>query len=924
MNTPISLFRKSFFYSIMAIAILNIITQAYPLTFGVLNSDDHRNIFIWGQQNLYTLLLTFTFVMVSPWLILMFFGEWFNTRSLDRKSLFKMVWHEYIKWLLPIILGLVLVSLSTQYFLYSTMSRKNIPETLFLVSLSIYLVLVVSGNTNILLKTLKFGAPIFIFSAIFYDFGVNGYKPGKWLTYLIWSVFLIYYYKVIVNYDGDIDLNVPGCADDENKAISALWIFNKEFISKNIKLYKTNNPLVKFLDQFKLIVSQTKVIYLQLILIFATIVFFFAISYSFTGEFHTIFDKSYYGYERYNFFERFIFIFSAILMLFSFINPRYLISSREEFLLTRPISKSKIYIYNFFTQGLFFVLIFIFFLLLAKISDKENLLGNFNLLPLIFTFVWLFISGELGVILICGLFSFDFTMELLGSSLYSELYSSFLLNLHTASYFSFSLWLSAIFFRLWDYYWFNNKEIGCFKGFSATFKEFAKIYLPAGTLMFAVLVLTTILNPLTKFINTIPGEKYSFDNSERDVIKAIFFKENKEDEDSFYIGKFNSDLVPILKKLLHKPFDKPIYLEMAKFNLEVAYRRASKTYRTYFYKRAVLTNQWWSIANFPEKADYWMNLSSELKDTGPYLYNLSLAYLLNDEFPQALETAKKASELSPTPEYFNNLGMLYEHEFLYSKAIASYEKAFKASGNKSGEYLRRIGSIYWNNRLYDKAIDYYAQTVISDEKMTFPQKPYYYYGLCSKLSTLKKDTNNLNLLRDLELALFYCNDKKINKKLFNSPISRYKIGQFLDDETGLYFYISQYIDYNDFTSQGYSYSRSLNGGKWYQKHGNNQKAKKLYMERNFNDELALISINENKLDEAQNYINKSLQVVNYSKSEGIQDIKNSIYKYRTFLAMLKLNKEKNPVDIAQKLLIIAPDTNEAWKEIGKIFTNNRH
>ncbi|MBT6516593.1 MAG: tetratricopeptide repeat protein, partial [Candidatus Marinimicrobia bacterium] len=84
-------------------------------------------------------------------------------------------------------------------------------------------------------------------------------------------------------------------------------------------------------------------------------------------------------------------------------------------------------------------------------------------------------------------------------------------------------------------------------------------------------------------------------------------------------------------------------------------------------------------------------------------YNLGIAYNNQGNYTKAIESYKKAIELKPDYALaYNNLGIAYNNQGNYTKAIESYKKAIELKPDYALAYNNRA-IIYYSKEEYDKA-----------------------------------------------------------------------------------------------------------------------------------------------------------------------------------------------------------------------------
>ena len=869
MNT---LFRKTF---ISFLSMAGIVSVAFWASLILINifiyKDSVENYFntysIVG--GIYTILIPVMLVALLPWLMLSFFGEWLYTRSLDRKNLFKIFFKEYLIWWGGI--SVILISLTF-------LSGMTLDFIFFFITLNLYFALILAGNYKVLYPIILYGIPVFLFSAMFDSWKIGTFDAGHILSWIFWLGYILVTYLKTRNYNDDLDLSVAGKADDENKALSKIWFISKELGVSNPEIAKTKTPFAQFLSDFRILTVDTIKAYTHTLFIFLCIILYFAIQrvskITFTEkDVNLLLDQNIY---------LIICILVLIQFIFTFLNPKYLLLNKEEFLLTRPISRGKIYLYNYFTQGLFLGLILSGSYILLNFLPVygqffSTVAGGLNWGAIILSCLWAYIAGEAGIIMLILLLVSDFSRG-------TSFFTSWILNLNTTGIIGLSIFLGAIFFRCWDYRCFIKKEIGAFRGFIPAIKELTRTYALPVIVLAGIICTTAYINPFTKVMTSITSYIYT-----APILSAVYvnfeikdndywFNKDFRTYDDYYAAVFSS-----IKSLQKNPYDNKAFLILAQTDLySLPWYFKTKYYaKDYNYSGMIENNKW--MKNDIERGKYWLSICGNLASMPDYIYLQGLVYASEDNYDMAIKSLKKAISIKKKKEYLDALAIIYEHVLMPSKAIEIYKQANKVTVASS--YFKMTGDIYWNNREYSEALDYYAQA------QDFPTNSYYECGTCKKIMELAKDEK---LKR---LGMF-----DLNKK-FNNLTTDWALCKGYIDKVMLK------------TSAGIDRRLDRNFAKWYLDNKKYDTAA-FYLNRaeKYGD-LALLYIGTGDKLKASEAINNALH---QQKNNHYFSINNSKYDYKAYLAQTIL---KPDIENAGKALIIAPDSDQILSELEKIFKN---
>lgn len=869
MNKPTDFFNRTFKYSFFIILSFGFLFRIIPFSIALLKSSNELDIYLWLSDTLYGLLSLSLFALIIPWISLSFYGEYFYTRSLNRKDIFNLFRNQHIKFLS--VLSILLLSSVWIYnkLVNSYLDSISFNTSLFFVTITIFISLIIAGNTNTLKKIIKYSLPILLIYPFLSSNYVNGIDIKKVIFTAMWLIYLFFVYKVVSKYDSDIDLNVAGKVDDENKSLANMWIFNKEFNYKNKQL---KNP--SFFSSFKLLVANTSNIYLQLFLIINVVMIYFSLKDLYVSYTDPVTNINSRISENISTLSLVSLVFIGIYLT---INPKYIVLQVEEFLSTRAVSKSKIYISNFLFQGLFILGL----VLLDLIFPSIDFISGLNVLSLALTLLWLYISGEMGILLLIALFINDFTFMILKSDLMPNTSISLLINILSPNINGLIVWLAAISFRLLDYLWFINKEIGFVKDYKKFIFSISKLYIPSFLLSLSLVIFAAYNNPYTKFINSMSASSEDrWDTIGSESVFALFKKNRNEVEKSIY--SFIEDPYDLTKAL---NFSKEYYINQF-YYMGVSYGpyRMDPSYMSY-----------------KNNISYILKLAEPLKDTPEYNYQQSIISKYENNYSKAYDFSIKSLKDKNNVTYLYNLANIYEHEFKNKESIEVLKKINDLRTNSRYQPLREIGNIYWNNNNFDKAIEYYAESSLI-EHHSFVRRNYYYLGLMDKLYKINENPK-------------YNSNPEI-RDFFNSYLNS------LNNE--------KEINVGSINNLGGNMLLDL--AKKAENRGDLKKAEQIllktsssYSQQNL-AYLALIQAQIGKNKEAEESINRFFRYSNFNKNFIIKKtiFKDRVYYFSNiFKASLILNKDNNKtLDLAKAFIITSSDTQKAWDELKLIVKPN--
>lgn len=767
MQKSISLFRKTFAISVFFTMLLTLFFQSLIFSFDIVfssknhllvNNSYSKLVFSWLVKTLNEASILSMFMLFLPWLMLSFFSEFFYTRSLQRKELLKNLLTEYLKWFLPLnALIFILKIINTQFF---HNNEIYFIDNIFISSLSFYLCLIVAGNTKTFIKSLKYGLPVFIFSAVFsnlpiFTFSIafgNLFEAGQKISFLLWFIYVFYVYKFTFNYNDDIELVTAGKADDENLAMSKLKVFTKEFYTKEIKLVKYKSYLAKKLNIFKFISKPIFSFYTNYLFIILLIALYFTIKISVLYFINSNGSLIYQDQLPITL----MFIVSISLILLS---PKFILLPKEELIFTRSISKKEIYWNSFLAQGISIsvLLIMTFFISILGLFEVE-----FNNFSLIMITLWLYISGELGLVFLLTLIMLFFSSLVLNLDSNSYLYLlSFLISLENMGLFSIGIWSLALIIRFLDYKWFCNKEIGLFKGFANTIKNLVKLYIPSLAIIVIMLPAIFHFNPLIQFLTLPRIDFYDYYFTNGTIFEAIFYNSKKIKTEDFYAYRIedNYSNTNSFRKLIKNPYSEIEYLKISTNYLKNLFSNDVLTYRKLGIKKMDKTEFLATI----QKVEYLNNLAKNLKETPEYFYNQTLYYYVQGKYDLA-ESFLIKSNISDKIKYHFILASIFEKNNQTDKALDNYKKVLNYSINnsKTNFYLtrrflvRKIGNVCLKLKKYDEALNYF---VYEDKKgfitgySFFNVSDYKLPDLRKKLEKLKKERTNKKLLKNINSYL---------------------------------------------------------------------------------------------------------------------------------------------------------------------------
>ena len=789
-----------------------------------------------------------------------------------------------------------------------------------------FISLIIAGNSKLLKKILLYGLPVFISTPFILSESIKIANFEISIFWIVWLVYMTWVYRTVAFYNDDIDLNVPGKADDENKALSNMWIFSKEF-----SLTSNSPDKNKLFPQFRLLTAYTSNIYIQLFLLLGSLFLFFSLKstllmrYGLDPDYSTITVLS----------------FSFFLMM-TFSNPKYILLQGEEFLYTRALSRGKIYLSNYLYQGIFVLLV----ALITFIMPNNPIIFNFNLLNIFLTCLWIFLGGELSIILLLFLSISDISFTSLRASDNTYLTTSLFVNILSPTINSVILWLSVIVFRVFDYLWFTHKEIGFIKEWKQLAKGLSLLYIPTFILCLSATMFTTYNHPFTTFLNQMyhnskpalyDWTRYQdWSNINTEVLSALFTTYNNENqyiktktitktilgyfEDSNRQDEYKSrySQTNTIMNILKEPDNDKLYLELSKeFIDEISDH--------YIYLGSLYSYSSDEVSLLIDKSEYLLNKVQLLKDTTEYNYQKSILEKVKGNTSEAIIYAQKSVKNNDDNLYLYNLAELYNQELKNNESIKIYEKIY-ASHDPKFKVLKRIGEIYWNDNQYTKAIDYYARST-AFEGSVFQRKNYSYLGLCDQLKAIEsKDYYAINpyLAGDLQRFATLCPQIIKNVEILKKSVN-FLNRRVMDNE-----------EFRNFEALDIDYA------KMYEDQGDLVKAEK-ELKSNYSPSkdrgyLALIQIKLGKKDQARFTINEYLRELKslYHPFSNHYFRNHSKYKPNIYKAILLLDYNYvidvpentnisdipsnykyswTKLDTAKNMILSSGDTEKAWLDL---------
>ncbi|MBC7473410.1 MAG: tetratricopeptide repeat protein [Candidatus Sericytochromatia bacterium] len=899
MEKTISLFRKSFLQITVFVGLITLLFKLIPIAIGTLLTNQLPDASLIIHDTIYSLIMALLFAQVLPLMITLFYGEWLYTRSFNPHQIFRLVWGEFLKWF-----GLSSLILISTVYIFKNNNTIDLFTILLSISIELYLALILAGNNKTSTKILKTSIPvIFLVTCISYLSFRFTHDSRSYTGLGVWAVYLALCYLMVSKYNGDVEINVPGSLDDEMKSISGRWLLNKEFNYKKTEL-KKQSGVFKLISQFRLLTRQSSNLYTQMLAVFLVIISFFV--------FIDVFEQNVSNAdENINFLlSSMAIIFSSLLIVFyapliTIINPKYILLSKEEFLLSRAVSRIKIYFSNFLNQFIFISAICVIAYIVGRSGSYINVITNrgvaqtnyfelANHLAFIGLGLWLFIAGEVGLLVFIILLIIETTLPMFSNLGFQSLTYSFLFNLNTSGIFSFSLWATAIFFRLWDYNNFRNKEMGFSKSFKNILKELNKSYSIPILIMLAVTFVTAFTNPFTFFLNTFVGTndtKYLSNN----ILSSIFFKTDSPINSA--INNFK----------LH-PYDKNNMLKMAEVSLfdERYYSKGDDyiakinyfDYDTHYIDHETINT-----------SEYWLNKYDNVDNNPDVHYIKSVIDVKEYKYSEAIKELESIKGLKKK-KYLMQLAYLYENEVYYKKAINIYNQLGQLYPDKKDYSLYKIGDIYWINGLYKQGLEaYYQASLINKSEM--PIRDYYSYGLCDQIKKIAKESNNYDIRLSIQRPLNLCNNNDQDIKYTNYEIDKININAYNHkyyntDMRQLYVYEkgNYYVNSNKLDKAIDYYKRIIKENRSTKPYG----------------DLALVYLKKGDKQNAIKTVESGLEIKVNNEFYSKIILKKNV-DYKLYLADFKLNKDNTDLSIAKKLLLTAPDTNQVWNELNITFSS---
>ncbi|PIQ24362.1 hypothetical protein COW36_24225 [bacterium (Candidatus Blackallbacteria) CG17_big_fil_post_rev_8_21_14_2_50_48_46] len=703
------MFRQSFRKSLLLAFVLLLLLSSFSLIQGLLevpNQWGYRSfdLFRWGfaffSQSIRVALLTLSLPLLS----LTLYGEWLQTRSLQRMELLALLRREYLRWWAGISLVLLGLTYWSQSLRYDSGRELSWESTLLVIGMSLILALLMCVSPAQLLSLSLPAALLLLWLIYFSDWQAWGLPLGRVLAWGGGFGFLFLLYRQIFQYQGDLFIDASLDLGQSSETLTRLLAPRAGSGS-----FATARGWRGRLQQFVLFTQPARQTYLQLLfvgglgLLVLTLIFLrnpaFVTATGIDTLYLTILQGGCVGM-------------GAMILL---IPPRMLGQKYWEFWASRPQNAFGQYLGGWALQGG----------LLLGLAGFALILGGFQ--PEIWQYlqlgawcevaVFFLLGGE--VLLWGGIFLFGLSITLAPA-----LFVAFLAVLHTPAWPAWLLWGMALLVRLYDLYRFRQ-------GFWEPLKAPLQIALRAGRhyalpgILFCGLAYGGIqAEPLPRLISQSEGafHRSAFDRwlLSSDIIKFIYLKDTKsEDWGDPWEERRRLNSTVGLQRLLVSPWDADAALLMAESALETGLKSSWPGSRRYAQDEDARQE----VLYYSDLARFWLKAGEQGLAMNQVRIQAKLAQL--ESQPQAaLKALQEVVKQAPQPEDLLQMAELQQNLLQYRQALATLQDLALRFPAQAGEAWFRSGNVAQEAGLSAEALAYYqrsAQIQFQADQKSLPE-----------------------------------------------------------------------------------------------------------------------------------------------------------------------------------------------------------
>ena len=728
----LSLFRRSFAQSIGLLFLALLVFQGLGLGLEVLINLNNEGFSLLGQipwrEELWQgFLYGGLMAILLPWFLLAGFSEWFQTRSLKRKELTTLLWREYFYWWSGLSLLLIIMAAFAEVFPENVHSLSWI-TALSMMGFSLYFALLLSGDEQVIWRQLL-PLPLFIlwiwgkhesimqaetFQALFQNtWIIKVFMAPVGITLgslcLIWAAYQ--------TWRGQHHSHAPNTSNFtfEN-------FFFKTFSSKKpIALKPFRHSWQKAWSQYRLLSGETHAIFMVLSLACGLILFSLIMSHYLPA----IMMRQWQLYQVSD-----LLLTCLILTVLLTSIPNYVIwGGRSELLFTRAINKSKVYLFNLFSQSIISSIPLMIILGLLLAGGEHIQFMNVALLAL-----FMLLAGPLTLVVLIVPMIVGQTWMPFGS----------LITQLTASHWSaYLIWGLALLGRLCEYY-FINHSTSHNQGF-ARFKLVGKAFLLPAIPISLALLAGLHQHPLLRFVHFADHTwlsqrtKYAVaqDLQTLQLMGPVYLKKQADKEDDSFYRQLHYS-TNALQKALKAPHDNDTAMIFTQESMAEIEEHLLDSYQDLWYQEAY---SWERLQAFNHVASYWLPLT----DMGPKTLRWqSMQALFHDDPKTALKLAQEALTKIPEPQSYEYLARIQALFYQEEQALQTYAQMRNTFPERRGKSYRLEGKLLYSAGKYAEALEAYTQAIEHQDQTEYltPQYtvgenlvirfPYYTVGLCSE------------------------------------------------------------------------------------------------------------------------------------------------------------------------------------------------
>ncbi|MFN4152898.1 MAG: tetratricopeptide repeat protein, partial [Candidatus Sericytochromatia bacterium] len=310
----------------------------------------------------------------------------------------------------------------------------------------------------------------------------------------------------------------------------------------------------------------------------------------------------------------------------------------------------------------------------------------------------------------------DFSSYLTSNSSFANLVISTIINIQSLNFSGLLLWVVAVLLRYWDFYKFNNKDIGFFRGIKATIRGLSYSYIIPSFISLIIITFAMFINPLTRFM-TLSGFDTSADYLARGgSFIGLFFDSSYNSEDF----PFHTSFATGIRKLTNDSNNKEGYLDLSDAYLgAITYSKDDIVKNVEILDRERRFNYDFTERNFFIKAKQLLELAKDEK-SHKYIERLAVINILDKNYSLAEKSILKLIEIDNKPSNKLFLASLYVFLNKNDKALEIYKAESLKNPNISSLYYQLRSSLYENNKDYKKSLLEYVEAYRLNKNIHLP------------------------------------------------------------------------------------------------------------------------------------------------------------------------------------------------------------